>query len=470
MHSEAGRKGVSTQTMNRMIVRLLASVLLLCTTTAAFALDVSLKYERHPDEKDSFRPFSFAQVQPTIERPAGDWNLPELKSKTPLYAFAELGDKECLLILDRQNADDFFFNRLYLDSNGNKDLSDDPVIDGTFDGEEGEYCHTSFPSVDITIELEGKSLPYSFWPYVSYSYFGDYGRPDKELKKEHIDENLRFVFRSNCFYSGEFELDGRSYSVALGDSNVNGRFNDRFPAKGSPLEELVRAHARSPVFSGNDHFYLAVGRQPEFRDAQVSGDLLLVSGRLFDVSISTADSKLTLTPIGENLFTMTLPMATERMTLYTKDGAHCVMMYRPGTRIALPAGEYRLLDYAVTRKDRQRDEWLLEAVATNDSPPVTVDAGTRSSLRFGEPYLPVVEVPEEIRQALRNGDITDVPLLFTVTGAGKEILTDLARISGDRTRIPLSTSNGFRNRPKEPTYKIVQPDGQIVAQGSFEYG
>jgi hypothetical protein len=59
---------------------------------------------------------------------------------------------------------------------------------------------------------------------------------------------------------------------------------------------------------------------------------------------------------------------------------------------------------------------------------------------------------------------------FIVEGAGKERLADLSRVSGDRTRIELSTSNRFLNRPKEPTYKIVQPDGQIVAQGSFEYG
>jgi hypothetical protein len=456
--------------MSRLLFKLLATVIVLRMTTAAFALDVPLTYVRHPDEGDSFRPFSFAQANVTIERPAGDWNLPELKSKTPLYALAEFGDKELLLILDRQNADDFFYNRLYLDSNGNKDLTDDPVIEGTFDGEEGDYCHTLFPSVDITIELKGESLPYSFRAYVSYTYFGDYGRPDQELKKEHIDENLSFILRSNCFYSGRFELDGRVYRVALGDSNVNGRFNDRFPAKGSPLEELVRAHARSPVLSGNDHFYLAAERLPEFGDAQVCGDLLLVSGELFEVSISTAESKLTLTPTGEKLFPVNLPMATKRITLYTNEGVHCVMMYRPGTKIALPAGEHRLLDYAVTRKDGQGDEWLLEAVATNDSAPVAVDAGSRSALRFGEPYVPVVEVPPEIRQALRDGNVTDVPLLFAVTGASKEIVTDLARISGDRTRIPLSTSSGFGNRPKEPTYKIVQPDGQIVAQGSFEYG
>ncbi len=455
--------------MNRLIFKLMTTGLVLFTTTAAFALDVPLTYVRHPDEGESFRPFSFAQVQPTIERPAGDWNLPELKSKTPLYAFAELGDKKRLVILDRQSADDFFFNRLYFDANGNNDLTDDPVIDRRSGGEDAEFCDSSFPSVDTTIELEGKSLPYSFWPYVSYTYFGDYGRPDKALTKEQIDENMTFVFRSNCFYSGGFELDGGSYGVVLGDSNVNGRFNDCFPAQGSSVEQLVAACSRSPLFSGSDHFYLATGTQLEARDVQVLGSLLFVNGRLYDLNISTAQGKMTLTPVTEGLTPLKLAMATEGMTLYTEDGTQCVMMYRPGTGVMIPEGKYRLLGYTVLQKDGQGDEWFLATAATTDTPSVTVDGTTGPTLRFGEPYVPVIEVPEAARQSVREG-ATQVRIGFIVEGAGKERLADLSRVSGNRTRIELSASNGFRNRPKEPTYKIVQPDGQIVAQGSFEYG
>jgi hypothetical protein len=88
-------------------------------------------------------------------------------------------------------------------------------------------------------------------------------------------------------------------------------------------------------------------------------------------------------------------------------------------------------------------------------------------LKLGEPYVPVVEVPESAKQDLREGS-TQVKLAFRVEGSGKEGLAELRRISGSRTRIPLSRED--RNRPKEPTYTIVKTDGEIVAQGSFEYG
>jgi len=448
--------------MNRLLFILLVTVLVLCMTTAAFALDVTLKYERHSDEGESFRPFSFAQVQPTIERPADDWNLPELRSKTPLYAFAELGDKERLVILDRQNADDFFFNRLYFDANGNRDLTDDPVIEGTFDGEEGEYCHTSFQSVDIMIELEGKLVPYSFRPDVFYTYFGDYGRPDKQLAKEHIDENLRFVLFSNCSYSGEVELEGRTYHVVLGDGNVNGRFNDKLS-----VFRVVETDECSPQLGAADHFYLTSGKEIGVYDALLYGNLLYVETTLFEIKISTAEGKMTLTPVTENLAPLKLAMAPERIGIYTEDGTNCVMMYRPGTQVVIPQGTYRLLHYTVLRKDAQGDEWLLVAQATERSPSVTVGRGSSVVFNFGEPYVPVVEVPEAARQGVREG-ATQVRVAFTVEGAGKERLGELSRVSGSRTRIPLSEENP--NRPKEPAYKIVQPDGQIVAQGSFEYG
>lgn len=453
--------------MNKVIFEILATVLVLCMTTAAFALDVPLTYVRQPEGRDAFLPFTSTKVQATIQRPAGDWELPELKSKPPIYAFARFGDKERLVILDRQNADDFFYSRLYFDANGNNDLTDDPVIDGGFGGEDGEFCYAVLPSVDTMIEIEGKSLPYCFRAHVFYSYFGDYGRPDKQLTKENIDENMTFEFRSNCFYSGGFELDGSSYGVALGDTNVNGRFNDRFPAQGSSVEELVEAYGQSALFSGSDHFYLATGRQPEARDVQVCGNLLLVDGRLFDVNISTPEGKMTLKPVTESLVPLNLPMATERMTVYTEDGRSCLMMYRPGNEAMIPRGKYRLLGYTVLRKDEQGDEWFLAAAATADISSVTVDGSTHPSLRFGEPYVPVIELSEAAKQGVREG-ATQVRVGFIVEGGGKERLADLSRVSGNRTRIELSAENP--NRPKEPTYKIVQPDGQIVAQGSFEYG
>ena len=91
-----------------------------------------------------------------------------------------------------------------------------------------------------------------------------------------------------------------------------------------------------------------------------------------------------------------------------------------------------------------------------------MDGGNESLLEFGEPYTPIVDI--------REGLSTLVSLTFRVEGKGKELLTDLSHISGNKTHIRLSKKKRFGHRPKEPTYKIVNANGKVVEKGSFEYG
>jgi hypothetical protein len=450
--------------MNRLILKLLATIIALWMTTAAFALDVPLTYARHPDEGESFRPGGTATLQSTLDRPSGEWKLPQLTSKQPIYAFAQLGDKNCLFILDRREADDFFYNRLYFDANGNKDLTDDPVIDGSFTVRNDGLCEAEFPPVDTKVDLGGRLSPYSFCLDVTYFCLDlrGSGRPDREISRDLVDNFFHFRLVANCSYSGKFDLEGQTYRVFLGDGNVNGRFDDKLTvSRGVETDEC------SPQLEAADHFYLTSGKEIGVYDVLPCGNLLMVNSRLFEINISTAESRMTLTSVTENLAPLKLAMAVERIGIYTEDGENCVMMYRPATEALIPKGRYRLLHYTALRKDAQGDEWLLAAQATERSPSATVRAGSSGVFNFGEPYLPVVEVPGSARQDVRDG-AAQVGIAFTVEGAGKERLGELTRVSGNRTRIPLSEENP--NRPKEPTYKVIQPDGQIVAQGSFEYG
>ena len=447
--------------MNKVIFRLFMSVLAFSLTTSAFGLEVPLTYERHPDEAESFLPGGSATLEKSLDRPAGTWKLPDLKSKQPIYGFAQLGEKKRLLVLDRQKADDFFYNRLYFDSNGNGDLTDDTAIDGTFVVENDEFCRALFPAADTTVDLGGKSLRYSFRVAVHYFYFGDDGRPDGLLTKEHIDQYLGFDLVTNCSYSGEFELNGRSYRLALADGNTNGHFNDE------PSIVHVEISSCRTVLPIGDQFYLTSDEKISVYNEQPCGNLLVLDGNLFDVKISISEGKVTLTPVTENLATVRLAMAAENMTLYSQNDNDWVMMYRPGTAVMIPQGTYRSMLYTAVRKDEQGDEWFLAALETNRSPSVTVDGRTDAILKFGEPYVPMVTVPEGSRQAVSEGE-RQVRLMFTVSGAGNEMLAELTRVSGTRTRIPLSEES--RDRPKEPTYRIMKADGEIVAQGSFEYG
>lgn len=448
--------------MKKYFSKLVVCVLGFSLAAAALAVDVPLKYEKYPDKTKSFYPYGTARLQKTIKPPNGEWKIPELKSEHPLYALAKLGDKECLFIMDRQNTDDFFYNRLYYDANGNNDLTDDPVIDGALRGSPNDRSvSVNFPVVDTTIEVDGKSLPYSFRPALN-------GYSLKQLEKNgytklNVNRYINLYLRINCTYSGEFQINGKSYRVVLGDRNCNGRFNDKFTLP--DYSKYAQANRRIQIYAQGDHLYITSGEKIEDYDEQVCGDWLLVKDKLFELDISTTEGKMILTPVTEKLAPLKLAMKTERISLYTEDGKDCIMIYQPDKEIKIPQGKYKLLDYQAFKKDEQGDLWRLCAAATLESSSIAVDGSSKSVLEYGEPYAPIVN-------AFRLGGepSNKAYLSFNVEGKGREFLTDLSRISGDKTKIQLSKEEGSSNRPKEPAYKIVKPDGEVIKQGSFEYG
>jgi hypothetical protein len=142
-------------------------------------------------------------------------------------------------------------------------------------------------------------------------------------------------------------------------------------------------------------------------------------------------------------------------------------MYRPSKKIMVPLGKYRLYKYQALKKDEQGDLWRLLAWATTESPFITVERSGDTVLEYGEPYHAIVNVVKP-----RGGSSRPLIalMIFAVEGKGKETLRDLSHISGDKTQIPLSKEKDLGHRPKEPTYKIVKADGEVITQGSFEYG
>jgi hypothetical protein len=443
--------------MSKYIPKLLAAYLVLSLTNAASAVEVPLKYVKYPHKPESYYPYGNAILQLTAECPAGKWKMPQLKSEHPLYAISKMGDKERLFIIDRRQAGDSFYNRFYLDANGNNDLTDDPVIDGTSSPDRsGRSSRISFPAVDIKVEVNGRWLPYSFRPEIFENKF-------TALTESNVRRNVSFRLAVNCCYEGEFQVNARRFRVILGDRNCNGRFNEKFtlPDYGRLPKEIGRIR----IYSTGDSLYLSGGEKVDRYDEQVCGDWILVNGKLFEVSISAANSLLTLIPVTEKLAALKLTMNTERLTLYTEDGKRCLSMYRPGEKIMVPQGKYRLLAYEVFRKDDQGDLWLLSASATLESPFITVNESSESVLEFGEPYLPHAPLVN-----VRSGAPSRCYLTFNVEGQGKEFLTDLRRIAGTKTHIPLSKAKNSTDRPKEPAYRLAKADGEVVSQGVFKYG
>ncbi len=438
---------------------LMAIFLVFCLTIAAFAIDVPLKYRKHPAETEDFYPYGSNGFQVTLKKPSGDWKFPAFVSDKTLYAFVKIGDAERLCVLDKQKEDSKFYDRIYFDSNANKDLTDDQVLDGAVDfGTNNQYCYVNFPAeVDTKIMIDGKSLPFSFRPRI-FGYMLEL-LAKSEFDEQSVSRYINFMINLNCSYTGEFKIGNQQYKIVLADSDCNGRFNDRF----SVYKFEKPPPGRIRVFGQGDGFYITTGNEFEVFDALTLGDLLQVKDRLFKVHINTAEGKMTLTPLTENLVPLQLAAETERLSLFTEDEKHSLMAFQPSKKIKVPTGKYRLFNYQIFRKDKQGDLWRLNATATSESPWITVDGKGKSVFEFGEPYSPLVEV--RVRE-----NTTRASIGFDIEGEGKEFVTSLSHVSGDQTQIPLSEEENLGDRPKEPTYKVVKADGEVVTQGSFEYG
>jgi len=452
-------------------IRLLSSLVVLAAlafAASALAIDVPLKFIKFPDGATGFVPVGITSLKLALEIPAGEWKLPNWTSEKPLFGLVKIGAAERLLALDRQKAEDTYFNRIYLDANGNRDLTDDPVADGKEDLESrSSYRRVKFGAVDIMIEAEGKVMPYSMRPELMVMNPARYS--ESQLDQKLLSRFVQCLLRTNCAYSGEFRLDGQTYSVTLTDTNCNGSFTDTFEIRKPP------APRRLPASAQGDSFYISRDGKPETIDRMIYGDWLVIKDKLYRIQISPTTAALTLTPVTENTVPLRLAMLPERLSISTEDGKDCIMMFEPAETVMVPPGQYRLFSYELFKEDAQGDLWRLCATATTDTSYFAAAQGDRALLEFGEPFVPAITIPSVqqavtiIRQGQTNKLSPRVPLVFNVEGLGKEFVNDISHIRGDKTRIPLSQKEKLRHRPAEPSYVITKSDGEVVTKGFFEY-
>jgi hypothetical protein len=434
-------------------------VVLICSATVASGFDVPLKYRTREDKKkDEYRPTGYSQIQKSFEAP-GEFTQPDLKSRQPIYGIFEAGDQRRLMILDRTNESDGFYSRLYFDADGDGDLTNDPVHDGEIrisDNRNRFQC--DFSTIDTKVRIGDHELPYCFEPVcIMYSTYDE-----DEFDREKLDQRFRFYYRVYCNYSGEFTVDSETYQFWLADSNGNGRFDDVL--EGPDLKDMS---TRQLIYPSGDSVYMTAEKEIGYRDRQAVSDWLSVGGKLFVVRYLIPEGKMMLEEYEGEMHPVAFPLELSRVTLATENWEHCVNALRPGESIRVPEGTYHLVEYEVYREDPQGDLWRLHARGTKDVDPVEVGDGENARLGIGEPYRPLAQVPESYQERLEEGK-ERIRISLTVLGAADEVVDDIYRMKGKRTSIEMSRSNS--SRPKEPEYEIFDSDGEIVAQGDFDYG
>lgn len=410
-------------------------------------IEVPLKYQALSDRSHDFYPRGMMSPELVNAAPEGEWKLPEWKSAHPAFARIKLGDREHLLAFDVSASRGKMYDRIYFDANANRDLTDDPVISGDVDSSFGNRG-VEFPPMDVTVEIAGRSLPYRMRPSI-YAYSRAGGETSKAFPKMMI----RFMLQTLCYYGGEFEAGGKRYTLYLTDANANGVFG----------EAAAPASGGNRIFMSGDAFFLSTNK-PGYYDGMNCGTYWHLDGRLYAASLDPGLEKLTLAPVEEPLFPLALSTEPDRLMLFDAGRTQSVACIQPGRELRLPAGAYRFSDYRLLRRETNGALWQLVASATTGAPPAEVGADRKAELVLGEPFRPVVEIPEWSR-AVKSGQ-QPVRMSFLIYGAGDEIVNDVSLLSGRST-----VAMGKRgSRPREAAYTIATPDGELVQRGTFEYG
>lgn len=422
------------------------------------SIEIPLIYDRHPENSKTFHPSGYSSC-PILTSPpaAGQWKLPEFIGPMPLYSVVQLGDSRFLAVLDRQTPADAFYNRLFFDRNGNGDLTDDEPLAGdpeTYGRD--HYFSCSFPPLDLEIQVRGQPMPYAF----RLRLHGSPPAPDAARSSDPDRlRNLTCSLLAHCSYLGEFALDGTAYRLALADSTANGIFGDA-------LQLSESRYWDGRLNASGDSLFLSTAQPIEYADGLLLGEFLAVGKRLFQVRLDLPAQRLTLDPVPGPVGTLELPAPMRSLTLVSVPGQQGLMAARVGTRVPVPAGDWRLAAYQLLKKDEWGDEWILHARGHADAPPVGVSANGSGLLAAGEPLHAFLDIPDYyLERAAAQGSLR---MSLRLAGHLNETITDLRRLSGTNTHYKLARRDS--NRPEEAAYRIIRPDGERITSGSFEYG
>ncbi len=437
---------------------------------------------------------------------------PKYRSERPFRAVLKLGSQEYAFALDAippagkdakpaaektkkeekpktgkaSAPDPIGYNRLYFDLNHNGDLTDDkPLDEEPQRGPRRVGSFFQFPRIDLVIDDAGTKLDYSFF---------------LEGREIGASRDVTYVVMSmnpGAYREGDITLDGKKRHVVLIDFNSNGRFNDEIRIS----KDVVAPNSQVGAEPGD---VLLVDPNPngdsqyDPRDSDSMHNvskLVNIDGRFYDVKISPAGDKLTLTASSMPLGKVKNASLKFNAIIYGDLGVLDIRGEKDAP-IPVPEGEWKLMSYTIDataakepkKADENKEEKKPEkkadekkgalesmvqglnallgdssesdtvvrqstvsAQATASYKAVKVVKGETVVMPFGPPYKPVVTA-----DFFENGPKREVLSLgLTLIGSAGEVCDEMTVKGG---------------RPSKPKFIITDAKGKVIEKGSFEYG
>lgn len=422
--------------------------LLICAISAAEPVEISLtRVEGTEPFPKLLVPLGFG-VLPLYAKVPADVKAPADLPAGFYYGAVKLGDSSFPFVISKGG--DGKYSSLLFDMNANNDLNDDQPRNAEnilFDGDE----YASKWEMNLKYKIAGKEYDYK----ASLLFM-----PWQQIPEPQPSGQVSLLsWRNSNYYAGEFSIGRHAYAVRLLDQDADGVYGE----KAEPVTDGKRAG-----FSG-DRLFLAPSPIERPVSSWYWSDYISIKETLYQVDLRFAESKLVLTPVETPLEKIILPQETERLQIWNTTSKQMLSYLKVSEHISVPAGYYTLVKYQLAREEKGQP-WFLEAVAPKKTALFAPGAG---SLIYGEPYQPVVSIPQDSLEMYAQ-DPSSLMLDLKLTGTGGETVTSLQRYihptMAANYEVPPGMSQKDPNLPAEPLYRIVSADGEVVSQGNFEYG
>lgn len=348
---------------------------------------------------------------------------PEYKSEKLYYYAAKYGDAHDnihTIVLDESNGTGTGYDTVYVDLDNDNRIDSD---DEKFSFQMSTTSNDVPLRIKLMVSAGGKKIPYCF-SFTAFPYTDD----NNPVNKVHANA------RNSSIFTGQANLDGKQYKIAIADLDSNGLFND----------------VEQGIFHG-DRFFVDLDGDGKFKDSSSKPEegfpysqYTRIDGKWYSVEATPCGTTIQISPAkpqmgrvlaGENVVTADLHSEIQSQRLHFSDGSTEAI-----------AGTYSLAAVGLSAVDaKSKRTWQCRGTFRSNPPEIAVVPGAETRL---DDVLPLRISIEPTGKA--PSDV--VGLKPTIAGANGGVYT-----------CPRA------NQP-EGQFEIQDQQGKVVDSGKFEYG
>ncbi len=408
--------------MRRSIPAILAGTFLFLVASPVWAQgEFRMKYEEleELDRSPAFRAYRF--MEPLPETPDKLKGPPAKVSGKVSYFSASLGGREVLFAMDSSRPP-----KLYVDTNANDDLSDEEPVKRARAGRGRGWFAAGMNRFGPVSFAVPATEPEQVVRFSAIAYGPDF-----------------LLLHPAGFFSGEVQLHGKSYRVALVDGNFDGRYDSFFAPSTGPRE--LECDILAIDLDRDRQFNLDMF---ESREILPLPKMLQVEEQYYGIRVAPSGSTLSLEKANPEFGTLDVGCADSELKLYSESGLHSLSGSEG--KWQLPTGRYMAFMVKLARADSKRARWELMAYGeTGKLQDFEIRKGETLSLKVGPPLVARVDAEAEKRKR--------------VVSIGLELVGE----AGEKYA-PGAERNG--KTVPAPKFKIVDEAGKVLTSASFEYG